>query len=58
MPFRFVHTADIHLDSPLKSLALRDSDITGTIGNATRQAFERTVDLCRDARYSAGPRHQ
>jgi len=27
MPFRFVHTADIHLDSPLRSLALRDEGL-------------------------------
>ena len=46
MPFRFVHTADIHLDSPLRSLALRDAELAGLIGDATRQAFERTIDLC------------
>lgn len=46
MAFRFVHTADIHLDSPLKSLALRDQEIAEIVGNATRQALERTVDLC------------
>ena len=38
MPFRFVHTADIHLDSPLRSLALRDPDIAGMIGNAKRSS--------------------
>ena len=53
MPFRFVHTADIHLDSPLRSLALRDPDIAGIIGSATRQAFERTVDLCLEERVDA-----
>ncbi len=46
MAFRFVHTADIHLDSPLKSLALRDEEIAEIVGNATRQALERTIDLC------------
>lgn len=46
MSFRFIHTADVHLDSPLKSLALRDPDIAELIGNATRQSFEKTVDLC------------
>ncbi|GAB5459322.1 MAG: exonuclease SbcCD subunit D [Henriciella sp.] len=44
--FRFVHTADVHLDSPLKSLALRDSDLAELVGVATRTAFSRTVDLC------------
>jgi DNA repair exonuclease SbcCD nuclease subunit len=48
MAFRFVHTADIHLDSPLKSLALRDVELAEIVGNATRQALERIVDLCLD----------
>lgn len=46
MTFRFVHTADVHLDSPLKSLALRDKDLAGLIASATRQSFVRTIDLC------------
>ena len=44
--FRFVHTADVHLDSPLKSLALRDPDLAEMVGVATRTAFRRVVDLC------------
>lgn len=48
MPFRFVHTADIHLDSPLKSLALRDAALAEAIGTATRAVFTRIVDLCLD----------
>ena len=44
--FKFVHTADIHLDSPLKSLALRDPELAELIGNATRTALSRIVDLC------------
>ena len=46
LPFRFVHTADLHLDSPLKSLALRDSALAEVIGNASRAAFTRIIDLC------------
>jgi DNA repair protein SbcD/Mre11 len=46
MPYRFVHAADIHLDSPLRSLALRDPELAEIIGNATRQAFAGIVDLC------------
>ena len=46
MPFRFIHTADLHLDSPLKSLALRDAGLSALIGTATRTALERIVDLC------------
>ena len=44
--FRFVHAADIHLDSPLRSLALRKPELAELIGNATRQAFVRIIDLC------------
>lgn len=47
MPFRFVHTADIHLDSPLRSLALRSGEgLAERIGAATRRAFAAIIDLC------------
>jgi len=46
MAFRFIHTADIHLDSPLKSLALRNEELAAIVGNSTRQVLERIVDLC------------
>ncbi|MGB3643540.1 MAG: DNA repair exonuclease [Mesorhizobium sp.] len=46
MAYRFVHAADIHLDSPLRSLAMRNPDLADLIGSATRQAFVRIVDLC------------
>ena len=48
MAFRFVHAADIHLDSPLRSLALRDADLAALIGTATREAFTGIVQLCLD----------
>lgn len=51
--YRFVHTADVHLDSPLRSLALRNQDLAELIGNATRQAFARTIDLCREEQVDA-----
>lgn len=53
MAYRFVHTADIHLDSPLRTLALRDASVAELIGNATRRAFIRTVDLCCDEQVDA-----
>ncbi|MGA0564829.1 metallophosphoesterase family protein [Ancylobacter sp. VNQ12] len=53
MAYRFVHTADIHLDSPLRSLALRDPELAELIGNATRRAFVRIVDLCLDEQVDA-----
>ncbi len=51
--FRFVHTADIHLDSPLRSLALRDPDAADLIANATRQSFVAIIDLCLGERVDA-----
>lgn len=49
MGFRFVHTADVHLDSPLKSLAFRNSALAKMVQSATRTAFARTIDLCIEA---------
>ncbi len=53
MAFRFLHTADIHLDSPLKTLALRDAELSAQIRNATRQAFVGIVDACLEQRLDA-----
>ncbi|TIO42668.1 MAG: DNA repair exonuclease, partial [Mesorhizobium sp.] len=53
MAFRFVHTADIHLDSPLRSLAMRNPDLAGLVGDASRQAFVSIVDLCLEERVAA-----
>ncbi|MBB4210692.1 DNA repair exonuclease SbcCD nuclease subunit [Rhodothalassium salexigens DSM 2132] len=53
MSFRFLHTADVHLDSPLRSLSLRDAEAGRTIANATRQSFARIVDLCLEEQVDA-----
>ena len=53
MPFRFIHTADIHLDSPLRSLAMRNADLAELVGDATRQALIAIVDLCIDEQVDA-----
>lgn len=53
MAFRFVHTADIHLDSPLRSLAMRNLDLAELVGDASRQAFISIVDLCLEERVDA-----
>ncbi|MFS2151475.1 metallophosphoesterase family protein [Rhizobium sp. Rhizsp42] len=53
MPFRFIHTADIHLDSPLRSLALRDEALAELIGNATRASFVSIIDLCLEEQVDA-----
>jgi len=46
LSFRFIHTADLHLDTPLKALAMRDADLAQEIGIASRTAFSGIVDLC------------
>lgn len=53
MTYRFVHSADIHLDSPLRSLALRDPVLAELIGNATRQAFVNIINLCLEEQVDA-----
>jgi len=53
MAFRFIHTADIHLDSPLRSLALRNRDLAELVGDASRQTFVSIVDLCLAERVDA-----
>ncbi len=44
--FRFVHAADIHLDSPLKGLESHEDAPVDLIRGATRKALENLVDLC------------
>ncbi|MGY4288764.1 DNA repair exonuclease SbcCD nuclease subunit [Bradyrhizobium sp. LM2.7] len=51
--YRFVHAADVHLDSPLRSLALRDPRLAEFVGNASRQVFSRIIDLCLDEQVNA-----
>ncbi len=41
--FRFVHTADIHLDSPLKGLADHEGRASERIRTATREAFDNLI---------------
>lgn len=41
---KILHTADVHLDSPLTSLALRDEALRANIQSATRSAFIRIID--------------
>ncbi|MBS7538854.1 metallophosphoesterase family protein [Ancylobacter lacus] len=53
MAFRFVHTADLHLDSPLRSLALRNPDLAALVGDASRRALVAIIDLCLDEQVDA-----
>jgi DNA repair exonuclease SbcCD nuclease subunit len=44
-PVKLIHTADLHLDSPLRSLALRDERLGSEVRTATRAALSRMVDV-------------
>ena len=43
--FRFLHAADIHLDSPLKELAGQDGNAAERVRTATREALDQLVSL-------------
>ncbi|MGD9097912.1 MAG: metallophosphoesterase, partial [Desulfobacterales bacterium] len=43
--FKFIHTADIHLDSPLHRLATYDGAPVEEMRQASRRAFENLIDL-------------
>jgi DNA repair exonuclease SbcCD nuclease subunit len=43
---RFIHTADLHLDTPFKGLASWNIDLAAKLKDATFMSFRRIVDLC------------
>lgn len=43
--FTFLHAADIHLDSPLRNLAVREGAPVETIRGAARRAFDNLIEL-------------
>lgn len=45
MRFKFVHAADLHLDTPFRGVPA-ESGLLGTFQQATFRAFSRIVDLC------------
>src|SRR5215472_967800 len=45
---KFVHAADLHLDSPLRELSRQDTRHVERLRRATREAFEHLIDLCID----------
>ena len=48
--FRFLHAADVHLDSPLKGLSGQEGSAAERIRTATRGAFDRLVGHAVDER--------
>ncbi len=47
---KFIHAADVHLDSPLHGLERYEGAPVAEMRGATRRALENLVDLCRDER--------
>ena len=50
--FKFIHAADVHLDSPLRGLSRYESAPADSIRDACRRAFENLVDLAIDEKVS------
>ncbi len=50
--FKFIHVADVHLDSPLRGLSRYESAPTEFIRDACRRAFENLVDLAIEEKVS------
>lgn len=48
MTFKFLHAADLHLDSPLLGLAAKSADYAARIDRASRDAFENLIALAID----------
>jgi DNA repair exonuclease SbcCD nuclease subunit len=49
-PWRFVHAADLHLDSPFVGLRELQADLARELMEASFTSFQRIVDLCLEAR--------
>jgi DNA repair exonuclease SbcCD nuclease subunit len=45
---KFVHAADLHIDSPLRGLSRYEGAPVETVRHATRRAFQNLIDLCLD----------
>lgn len=50
--FKFIHAADLHLDSPLRGLSRYESAPAESIRDACRRAFENLVDLAIEEKVS------
>jgi len=43
---KFVHTADLHLDTPFRSLSSLNQELAAKLKDATVKSFEKIIDLC------------
>ena len=49
MRFQFIHAADLHIDSPLAALGLKDARVAATFAAAGRKAVEQLVEATIDS---------
>lgn len=49
-PFRFIHAADLHIDSPFKGLMAVDDAVAERLRDATYAAFQNLIRLCKAER--------
>jgi DNA repair protein SbcD/Mre11 len=47
-PFRFLHAADLHIDSPLTGLTKKSQQLARRIGDASRDAFDNLIATAID----------
>jgi exonuclease SbcD len=43
---RFIHTADLHLDSPFRGLSSWNTDLAARLKDAAFKSFSRIIDIC------------
>jgi DNA repair protein SbcD/Mre11 len=43
---KFIHTADLHLDTPFKGLSNLNSELADKLKDATFKSFKKIIDLC------------
>ena len=48
MSIKFIHAADLHIDSPMKGLSEKDDAVAKKVREATRTAFKNLVDFAID----------
>ncbi len=50
--FRFIHAADLHLDSPLLGLSRKSEELAGRVEEASRRAFDGLIQLAIEEKCS------
>jgi len=46
LKIKFIHTADLHLDTPFKGLSSWNADLSKKLKDATFKSFKNIIDLC------------